>query len=105
MMSERKTMNESDIKEAIDINDLSYIANNSSNLIVQRNQKKMYANSSSNSTANNRNIIINLQTGNDYISFKDSYLRLELEVKNKEGNPLPVAKPAWGPKGTVLNIF
>jgi hypothetical protein len=104
-MSESKTMSNSDIQQAIDINDLSYIADNSSNLIVQRNQKKMYADSSSNSTANNRNIIINMQTGNDYISFKDSYLRLNITVKNGTGTEIKVDDTAWGPKGSVLNIF
>ena len=105
MMSESKTMSNNDIQQAIDINDLSYIADNSSNLIVQRNQKKMYADSSSNSTANNRNIIINMQTGSDYISFKDSYLRLNLTVKKADGADIAIGGTAWGPKGSVLNIF
>lgn len=96
-------MNTVDIKELIDINDLSYIAENSSNLIVQRNQKKYFADSSEASTKD-RNIVVNIQSGNDFVSFKDSYMRLKVKVLNSATTPVAIAAD-WGGQGTVLNLF
>ncbi len=96
-------MNTMDIKELIDINDLSYIAENSSNLIVQRNQKKYFADSSEASTKD-RNIVVNIQSGNDFVSFKDSYMRLKVKVLDSQATPVAIAAD-WGGQGTVLNLF
>jgi hypothetical protein len=89
------------LEERLDVSNLTYLANDDSNLIVERSQKKQFADSPSFSPGNV--IVVNFQTGSDYISGKDSTLRFEVDVTLAAGGAL-VAATDFG-KGFCTNLF
>ena len=60
----------------IDANDLTYIADTSSSLVVERTQKRQQADSPTYNASGN--IVVNLQSGVDYIDFTKSMLHLKI---------------------------
>lgn len=88
------------LEERLDVSNLTYLAKDDANVVVERSVKIQYADSPQyNETSE---IVINWQTGNDYISTRDSYLRLEVSP-SKAGADLD-ATTGFG-KGFVTNLF
>jgi hypothetical protein len=48
-------------------------------------------------------VVINLQTGSDYISWRDSWVRVVVNTFQTSG--APINDVGWGPRGSVLNVF
>jgi hypothetical protein len=94
-MSSDQMLARDDIAELLNASNLSYIAQNSSNLVVERTTKRQFADSPSYSNTD-PNVVVNFQTGGDYISGRDSYLRLLLTVNNAAWN--------FG-RGSALNLI
>ena len=103
MTSDDSKLSSKDLDEMLDISNLSYVAEDDANLIVERTQKIQYADSPTYDPSSNNLVIINWQTGEDYISGRDSSLRFSLDTTSTDGNDFTnVAK--FG-NGSVLNIF
>lgn len=79
----------------ISANDLMYLSDTSSSLVTERTQKREHADSTSYQSSGN--IVINLQTGVDYIDFTKSMLHLKIEAI---GNTLKFRQ-----YGTILDII
>tara|TARA_R110000851_G_scaffold4974_2_gene20809 strand:+ start:1995 stop:3239 length:1245 start_codon:yes stop_codon:yes gene_type:complete len=87
------------IDELLSVNDLTYLADNESNVVVERSQKITY----SQKTSYNQNevIILQLNTGSDFVSWLDSSLRILVTPTQVVGNAKEIT---WG-GGSVLNLF
>jgi hypothetical protein len=92
------TFGSADINELLSVNDLSFLAENSTNIVVERSQKKTYA--QKNSYNQEEVIILQLNTGSDYLSWENSTLRIILDI-TRGATPTTVT---WG-GGSVLNLF
>ena len=69
-MSEQKTNNDlsrSNALQLLDKNELSYVADKTSNVVVERTQKKQF--SERTVYVQNGTLVINFQTGVDYLDF------------------------------------
>jgi len=89
------SLSRNDIEQSLTDGDLTYLAKNSSSLVVERTSKRMYADNSTYSNVN-KNIVINLQTGVDYVDGRNSFLRMTVKPSG--------VTPHWG-HGTVLNLI
>jgi hypothetical protein len=99
-MSSDQMLARKDIAELLNESNMSYIANNSSNLVVERTTKRQFADSQT-YTNTDHNMVVNFQTGGDYISGRDSFLRLNLAVTVSAGTT-----NTWGfGRGSILNII
>ena len=95
------TLRSQDLETSLDISNLLYLERKESNVVVERTQKIQYANSPDNAAGST--IVINFQTGSDYISTRDSYLRLKLQALTAAG--AQALEVGFGEFGTVLNCF
>jgi hypothetical protein len=87
------------IDELLSVNDLSYLADNESNIVVERSQKITYAQKTS--YTQNEVIVLQLNTGSDFVSWLDSSLRILVNPTQEVGNATTIT---WG-QGSVLNLF
>lgn len=87
-------VNATTLTDRLDVSNLTYLAKDDSNVVVERTQKIQYADSPV--YASNQEIVINWQTGNDYISGRDSMLRLNLKITGQDSE--------FG-AGFVTNLF
>ncbi len=99
------TLKSQDLETSLDISNLLYLEKKESNVIVERTQKIQYADSPS-YDSDSGVIVVNWQTGSDYISSKDSYLRVLINFFDAAG-VRAVAGDTWnfGDYGSVLNCF
>ena len=100
------TLKSQDLESSLDISNLLYLEKKESNVVTERSQKITYADSPVNDSGvgGGGTIILNLQTGSDYISTKDSYLRCIFQAFTSVGG-VPDADLTFGTFGTVLNCF
>lgn len=103
MTSDDSKLSSKDLDEMLDISNLSYVAEDDANLVVERTQKIQYADSPSYNPSSNNLVIVNWQTGEDYISARDSSLRFDIEITSGDGQALN--PPAKLGVGSILNIF
>ena len=94
-------VNETDVMELLDKADLTYVQRNESNVVSERTQKIQYADSPSYAPGSGE-IVVNFQTGEDFISFRDSTLRFLLAMTATSGAVLG-ANTFGG--GSCLNLF
>ena len=92
-----------DLESSLDISDLLYLEQKTSNVVRERTQKIQYANTSVN--WNNTILVINWQTGSDYISTKDSSLRVKVKTTDAARANEADGTITWGNFGSVLNCF
>ena len=85
-----------DVLELLDVNDLSYLLNNKSNIVTERTLKRQFADATNYSNTDN-NLVVNWQTGQDFIDSRNSTLRLRVRVNGG-------TTPNWG-FGDVRNII
>ncbi|NPD90624.1 MAG: hypothetical protein HGN29_18080, partial [Asgard group archaeon] len=99
------TLRPADLETSLDISNLLYLENKESNVVVERTQKIQYADRPVNKAEDV--LVINFQTGSDYISFKDSHLRLVLNLFKQDKTTPSVSgdKNTFGVWGSVLNIM
>lgn len=109
MTSDDSKLSSKDLDEMLDVSNLTYLAEDDANLVVERTQKIQYADSPSYSPSSNSLVIVNWQTGEDYISAKDSSLRFTLTLNPGGAAPDTVVKftqtGSTGGGGSILNIF
>lgn len=98
-MDEKSTLTRNDLEQSMMDSDLTYLAKNSSSLVIERTSKRMYADNPSYGT-DNKNLVVNFQTGVDYIDGRNSYMKLNLKV-DTAGDATRVH---FG-HGSVLNII
>ena len=96
-----------DINSLLAESGLEYLADNESNVVVERTQRKQHA--SKVSYKQNNVVVLNLNTGSDYIDFKNSTLKFRLKTFDdalafKTGN-WGALDGEGGSGGSVLNIF
>ena len=103
MTSDDSKLSSKDLDEMLDISNLSYVAEDDANLVVERTQKIQYADSPSYNPNSNNLIIVNWQTGEDYISGRDSSLRFTIAPTSTAGAVF--SNVASFGNGSVLNIF
>ena len=96
-----ETVGESKISELLVRSDLTYLDEDQANLIIERSQKKQF--SQQQSYSQEKIVIINLNTGNDFVSFTDSSLKFKLDLSKAEGAIAPVA--ATFGAGSILNLI
>jgi len=100
-MDSNSSLTRSDINQSLTDGDLKYLAKNSSSLVVERTSKRQYADNPAYSNVN-KNLVVNFQTGVDYIDGKNSYLRLIVKpVYNIVGG---ATAASWG-QGSILNLI
>jgi len=92
------SLSRNDIDQSLTDSDLTYLAKNSSSLVIERTSKRSYADNPEYGTGNT-NLVVNFQTGVDYVDGRNSYLRMVVEP-----NKLTNDKISWG-YGTVLNLI
>jgi len=63
MTSDDSKLSSKDLDEMLDISNLSYVAEDDANLVVERTQKIQYADSPDYNPTSNNLVIINWQTG------------------------------------------
>ena len=85
----------STLADRLDVSNLTYLAQDDANVVVERTQKIQYADSPE--YKSNGQIVVNWQTGNDFISGRDSMLRLKVTATGGAGASLE--------KGFITNIF
>ena len=95
------TLRTQDLETSLDISNLLYLEKKESNVVVERAQKIQYADSPVNQ--NDQVVVVNLQTGSDYISWRDSWLRVVVNSYDATGSAIDDA--SWGAFGSVLNVF
>ena len=103
-MAESKTPSNSlgsdSIAKLLDVSDLTYLADSDANVISERSQKKMYAQKQAYSQR--ETIVISLNTGNDYVSMRDSSIRFKLGLLDT--NSVASTQTTFG-GGSCLNLF
>ena len=92
------SLSRNDIDQSLTDSDLTYLAKNSSSLVIERTSKRSYADNPEYGTGNT-NLVVNFQTGVDYVDGRNSYLKLTLEP-----NKLTNTFMTWG-NGSVLNLI
>jgi hypothetical protein len=92
------SLSRNDIDQSLTDSDLTYLAKNSSSLVIERTSKRSYADNPEYGTGNT-NLVVNFQTGVDYVDGRNSYLKLTLEP-----NKLTNTAMTWG-NGSVLNLI
>jgi hypothetical protein len=92
------TFGSASIDELLSVNDLTFLADNETNIVTERSQKKTYSQKTSYEAG--EVIVLQLNTGSDYISWLDSTLRIKLNITQT----LNDANTTFG-GGSVLNLF
>lgn len=92
------SLSRNDIEQSLTDSDLTYLAKNSSSLVIERTSKRSYSDNPEYGSGN-PNLVVNFQTGVDYIDGRNSYLRLLVEPDKKDNTTI-----SWG-YGTVLNLI
>jgi hypothetical protein len=87
-----------DIQELLSVNDLTYLADNQSNIVTERSQKLTYSQKTSYKAG--EVIVMQLNSGSDYLSWMDSSLRILLKTTQVATGDAT----GWG-GGSVLNLF
>jgi hypothetical protein len=93
------TFGSASIDELLSVNDLTFLADNETNIVVERSQKKTYSQKTSYEAG--EVIVLQLNTGSDYISWLDSTLRIKLNITQDFNNS---SSTTFG-GGSVLNLF
>lgn len=98
------TLRAEDLEASLDIGNLVYLEKKSSNVIVERTQKIQYADSPEYSE--NGELVVNFQTGSDFISSKDSFMKLTLgAIYGADGTTPATGAITFGTHGSILNCF
>jgi len=97
------TLRAQDLETSLDISNLLYLEKKESNVIVERSQKIQYSDSPVN--YDDSVVVLNFQTGSDYISSKDSYLRVVLKTYASDRKTATTGVVTLGKFGTILNCF
>lgn len=97
-----ETVGESKIGELLVRSDLTYLAENDANLVVERSQKKQF--SQQQSYSQQKIVIINFNTGNDFVSFTDSSLKFRLNMLDGQAIPVAPVGATFG-AGSILNLI
>ena len=99
-----------DLAEKLVASDLTYTAKSTANVVVERTTKIQYAQSQLYRAGDE--VVIDLQTGSDYISFRDSYLKFDLTLLTAGGVVATTGEARFEAKdansdtaGSVLNVF
>jgi hypothetical protein len=87
---------EAKIVDQLDASDLAYLADEETNVVVERSQKKQF--SQKNAYTQRETMVFTLNTGQDYISARNSSLKLTL-------NGLTAADAVTFGGGSILNVF
>ena len=98
------TLTSQDLEVSLDVGNLLYLEEKSSNVVVERTIKIQYADSPEYSE--NSEIVVNFQTGSDYISSKDSFMKLTLgAIYGSDGTTPATGTVNFGVNGSILNCF
>ena len=87
---------EAKIVDQLDASDLTYLADEETNVVVERSQKKQF--SQKNAYTQRETMVFTLNTGQDYISARNSSLKLTLDN-------LTAADTVTFGGGSILNLF
>lgn len=98
-MDEKSSLTRNDLEQSLADGDLTYLARNSSSVVIERTSKRMYADNQTYGTSD-KNMGILFQTGVDYIDGKNSYLRFQLAITKTAG----AGAVNFG-HGTALNLI
>lgn len=96
-MDEKSSLTRNDLEQSMMDSDLTYLAKNSSSLVIERTTKRMYADNPSYGS-DNKNLVVNFQTGVDYIDGRNSFMKINLKIDATAG------VVNFG-HGTVLNLI
>ncbi len=99
-MESKNDMRSAPIAELLDVSDLTYLADGDANVVSERSQRKMFAQKPS--YVQRQTCVITLNTGNDFISMRDSSLRFTLGLK--DSNDADATTATFG-GGSCLNLF
>ena len=98
------TLTSQDLEVSLDVGNLLYLEEKSSNVVVERTIKVQYSDSPEYSE--NSEIVVNFQTGSDYISSKDSFMKLTLgAIYGSDGTTPATGLVNFGTNGSILNCF
>lgn len=98
------TLRSEDLEASLDIGNLVYLEKKSSNVVVERTQKIQYADSPEYEETGE--LVVNFQTGSDFISPKDSFMKLILgEIYGADGTTPASGTVTFGANGSILNSF
>ena len=99
-----------DLSEKLIASDLTYVAENTSNVVVERTRKVQY--SQAREYFDGDEVIVDWQTGNDFISARDSFLKFKLDFFKADKTTTPTtsvprfeAKDSTDLTGSVLNLL
>ena len=102
------TLRSEDLETSLDVSNLLYLEKKTSNVITERSLKIQYADSpeySSGAGGGGSELVVNFQTGSDFISSKDSFMRLVLNLYGADGVTPADGTITFGTHGTILNCF
>ena len=94
------TLRSQDLETSLDISNLLYLEKKESNVVVERSQKITYSDSPT-TQSNGGVVVLNLQTGSDYISFKDSFMRVVFNSYTSAGG-VPGGSVGFGASGSAF---
>lgn len=99
-----------DLSEKLIASDLTYVAENTANVVVERTRKVQY--SQAREYFDGDEVVVDWQSGNDYISARDSFLKFKLDFFKADKTSTPTtsvprfeAKDSEDLTGSVLNIL